>query len=182
VDPFAALAAALVDRGARFVVIGAWGANYYAQTGSVVFETRDRDLFLPPDPDNLLSTWSACEAAGLSLWSGSEPAFAPSELRRGRPLDVPRDRWLAEQIAKRRLVIRATDGKGLDVDLTLVMAGFDFETVWRERRVFVDSGVDIPVARLRHIVESKAAAGRVKDRLFLATHAEALRDLLGPEG
>jgi hypothetical protein len=170
VDPFAALAAALVDRGVRFVVIGAWGANYYAQTGSVVFETRDRDLFLPPDPDNLLSTWSACEAAGLSLWSGSEP------------LDIPRDRWLAEQIAKRRLVIRATDGKGLDVDLTLVMAGFDFETVWRERRVFVDSGVDIPVARLRHIVESKAAAGRVKDRLFLATHAEALRDLLGPEG
>jgi len=37
---------------------------------------------------------------------------------------------------------------------------------------------DVPVARLRHIVESKAAAGRPKDRLFLATHEEALRDLL----
>jgi hypothetical protein len=34
-----------------------------------------------------------------------------------------------------------------------------------------------PRARLRHIVESKAAAGRDKDRLFLATHEEALRQL-----
>jgi hypothetical protein len=30
-------------------------------------------------------------------------------------------------------------------------------------------------------MESKAAAGRDKDRLFLATHADALRELLGSE-
>jgi hypothetical protein len=167
VDPFTSLARALLERAVRFVVIGAWGANYYAQAGSVVFETRDRDLFLPSDPDSLLNAWSACEAAGLSLWAEAEP------------LDMPRDRWLAEQIVKRRALVRATDGRGLDVDLTLVMAGFDFETVWQERRVFVVDDVEIPVARLRHIVESKAAAGRDKDRLFLATHADALRALLG---
>lgn len=168
-DPFSALTRALTESGARFVVIGAWGANYYAQAGSVVFETRDRDLFLPPDPGNLLRAWSACETVGFSLWAESDP------------LDIPRDRWLAEQIVERKALVRATDGRGLDVDLTLVMAGFDFETVWRERRTFVADGVEVPVARLRHIVESKAAAGRVKDRLFLATHAEALRDLLGRE-
>jgi hypothetical protein len=39
-------------------------------------------------------------------------------------------------------------------------------------------GVEVPVARLRHIVDSKAAVGRPKDRLFLATHEEALRHLL----
>jgi hypothetical protein len=60
------------------------------------------------------------------------------------------------------------------------MAGFDFETVWNERRLFIVDAVEIPVARLAHIVESKAAAGREKDRLFLATHADALRQLLGP--
>jgi hypothetical protein len=167
VDPFAALARALLERSVRFVVIGAWGANYYAQAGSVVFETRDRDLFMPPNPDDLLNAWRACEAGGFSLWSGSEP------------LDVPRDRWLAERIAERRALVRATDGRGLEIDLTLTMAGFDFETVWRERQFFVVDNVEIPVARLRHIVESKAAAGRDKDRLFLATHAEALRNLLG---
>ncbi|MGH9312897.1 MAG: hypothetical protein ACRD1S_06825 [Vicinamibacterales bacterium] len=156
----------LGERGVRFVVIGVAGTNYYAHAANVIFTTQDYDLFLSLNPDNLLSAWGACETVGLSLWTESEP------------LDMPRDRWLAEQIVKRRAVVRASDGRGLDVDLTLVMPGFDFETVWSERRVFVVDGADIPVARLRHIVESKAAAGRDKDRLFLATHAEALRDLL----
>ena len=35
----------------------------------------------------------------------------------------------------------------------------------------------VPVASLKDIVVSKAAAGRPKDRLFLATHEEALREL-----
>ncbi len=169
VEGFHDLIRALSQRLVRFVVIGVAGTNYYAHAASVIFTTQDYDLFLAPDPDNLLSAWGACETVGLSLWSGSEP------------LDRPRDRGLAEQIVKRRMVVRATDGRGLDVDLTLVMAGCDFETVWRERREFVVDEVKIPVARLRHIVESKAAAGRDKDRLFLATHAEALRDLLGRE-
>ena len=169
VEGFPDLIRLLGERQVRFVVIGVAGGNYYAHAANVIFTTQDYDLFLAPDPENLLSAWGVCETVGLSLWSGSEP------------LDMPRDRWLAEQVVKRRLVVRATDGRGLDVDLTLVMAGFDFETVWKERRVFVVEGVDIPVARLRHIVESKAAAGRDKDRLFLATHAEALRDLLGRE-
>jgi predicted nucleotidyltransferase len=169
VEGFHDLIRVLGERQVRFVVIGVAGGNYYAHAASVIFTTQDYDLFLAPDPDNLLSAWGACETVGLSLWSGSES------------LDIPRDRWLAEQIVKRRAAVRATDGHGLDVDLSLVMAGFDFETVWRDRRAFVVDGVDIPVARLRHIVESKAAAGRDKDRLFLATHAEALRDLLGRE-
>jgi len=38
-------------------------------------------------------------------------------------------------------------------------------------------GVAIPVARLRHIVQSKTLLGRDKDRLFLATHADALERL-----
>jgi hypothetical protein len=69
----------------------------------------------------------------------------------------------------------------LRVDLSLVMAGFDFDTAWRARREFVVDGVAIPVASIEHIVESKARAGRPKDRLFLATYEDALRQLL-PRG
>ena len=58
------------------------------------------------------------------------------------------------------------------------MKGFEFETVWRERRPFVVDAVEIPTARLLHIVQSKHAAGRDKDRLFLATHKDALEQLL----
>jgi hypothetical protein len=114
----------------------------------------------------VLRAWRACESAGFSQSAGQEP------------LDLPRDRALAEQIVGRRTQVSATYGQGLDVDITLVMAGFTFDEVWSERRVFLVEDVELPVARLLHIVQSKSAAGREKDRLFLATHAEALKDLL----
>jgi hypothetical protein len=170
VDPFLPLVQALAARDVRYVVIGVWGANYYAESASATFRTEDRDLFLPTDADNLVKCWTACEAAGLELWSGAEP------------LDAPRDLVLAERVVERRAAVRATDRRGLDVDLTLVMAGFDFDAVWNERRTFTVNSVTVPVARLLHIVTSKHAAGRDKDRLFLATHREALEQLLRRKG
>jgi len=89
--------------------------------------------------------------------------------------------WLAERVIARRAAVKATDRSELEVDLTLVMAGFDFEAVWNERRTFVVDAVEIPVARLIHIVTSKHTVGRDKDRLFLATHREALEELLRGE-
>lgn len=158
---------ALHDRQVRFVLIGVWGANLFASEVGALFTTDDRDLFLPADPENLLRAWQACEASGLSLWSGNEP------------LDLPRDRFIADAIVARRALVRATDERELQIDLTLVMGGFEFEAVWNERRTFMVGSTEIPVARLSHIVQSKAAAGREKDRLFLATHADTLKQLLG---
>lgn len=166
---FNRLLTALQGEGVRFVVIGVWGVNYWARSAGTVFATQDRDLFLPTDPDNEWKAWRACEAAGLELWCG------------GEPLDMPRDRVLAEQVVSRHALVRASAPGGLDVDLTLVMAGFDFESVWKERRIFRVEGIDVPVARLTHIVKSKAEAGRPKDRLFLATHEAALREMLGTD-
>lgn len=165
-DPFVELAKRLSEVGVRFALIGVWGANFYARSGATLFTTEDYDLFLPPDPDRELKAWEVCRALGFELTSG------------GEPLGAPLDRWLAEKVMERKGLVRAINGEGMQVDLTLLMAGFDFETVWSERRVFLVEGVEIPVARLAHIVASKAAAGREKDRLFLATHEEALRALL----
>ncbi|MEQ1911563.1 MAG: hypothetical protein ABMA15_22290 [Vicinamibacterales bacterium] len=100
---------------------------------------------------------------------------------RDEPLDRPRDRRLAERVVDRRALTRATAPDVL-FDLALVMAGFDFETVWEERRIFRLDDVDVPVARLLHIIQSKHAAGRDKDKLFLAIHREALEQLLEREG
>jgi hypothetical protein len=163
---FAPLARALGERGVRWVLIGVWGANLHAHGAGVVFTTQDRDVLLPPDAPNLLRAWQACEAAGLEI----------------RAAGGPRDLALAEQVVLRSASTWATDGAELQVDLSLSMAGFAFDAVWRERVTFALEDVEIPVARLAHIVASKAAAGRAKDRLFLATHAEALKELLGPEG
>jgi hypothetical protein len=145
------------------------GANYWARSGHTVFTTLDFDLFLPADPGNALKAWQSAEACGLDLFSGDEP------------LDRPRDLFLAERIVERGALVRATDGRGFDVDFSLVMAGFDFETVFARQRTFLAEGVPIRVARLSDIVASKAAAGREKDRLFLASHAEALRALIEGE-
>ncbi len=169
-DPLAEISRALRQRSVRFVLIGVAGANLYAESGSTIFTTEDYDLFLPLDPDNLVAAWSACDTVGLDLWSRDEP------------LERPRDRWLAERIIGHRATIRATRRHEVQVDLTLVMEGLDFETVWAERRVFRLEQEEVPVARLLHIITSKHAAGRDKDRLFLATHREALEQLLKREG
>lgn len=105
-------------------------------------------------------------------------------------MDDPREDQLARAVVDRRALTRVSDGAKLDVDLSLVMTGFTFEQVYSVCRAFVVGSVEIPVAKLSHILESKAKAGRAKDRLFLATHADALRRLLaddakptcGPEG
>ena len=149
-------------------MIGVSGANLYGPAGQAVFSTDDFDLFLPLDPDNLVKAWAACEELGLDLWLGDEP------------LDTPRDRWLAERIVERRALTRGTGPEDLQVDLTLVMKGFEFEAIWPERRSFLIEGVEISTARLLHIVMSKQAAGRLKDQLFLTTHKDALEQLLKP--
>jgi hypothetical protein len=165
-DALEPLADALNLAGARYVLIGVSGVNCYALDAGSVFSTQDRDIFLPLDPENLLSVWQACDGLRLRLLVGREP------------LDSPRDHLLAERVVSGRTLIRATDDGALAVDLTLVMAGFEFDEVWRERRIFRMGQTDIPVARLEHIVRSKHAAGRDKDRLFLATHRDALEQML----
>ncbi len=164
--PLPPLARARADRSVRYVLIGVSGANLYGPGGQAVFTTDDIDLFLPAQPDNLVEAWSACEEAHLELWLSDEP------------LDRPRDRWLAERIVERSALTRATGPDDLMVDLTLVMKGFDFEHVWDEKRTFMIEGVPVPTARLLHIVTSKQAAGRPKDQYFLATHLDALEQLL----
>ena len=165
-DPFASLAQSLANRKVRYLLIGVSGANLYAPVGGGRFVTDDYDLFLPSDPENLVQAWAACDDAHLELWLSDEP------------LDRPRDRWLAERIVERRALTRVTGPDDLKVDFTLVMKGFEFDSVWNERHVFRAEGVEIPTARLLHIVTSKQAAGRQKDQLFLATHKDALEQLL----
>jgi hypothetical protein len=106
---------------------------------------KDRDLFLPLDPDNELRAWRAAESGGLTLWLGDEP------------LGEPKDRFLGERIVEYRMLVTGTLGD-LTVDFTKVMAGFDFETANADHHVFRAEGVDIPVARLEHIIKSKRCA------------------------
>ncbi|MFY9344967.1 MAG: hypothetical protein WAT39_20915 [Planctomycetota bacterium] len=160
-DVLRALAAARV----RFLISGVWGVNYYVV--GPMFATRDQDLFLPRDAENLLNAWRACEQLGLALTANDEP------------LDQPRDEVLAAAVVRTRSLTSASDGGLLHVDFSLVMGDFDFDTIWPRRRSFLTEGASSPVASLADILAAKRTADRPKDRLFLATHAEQLRKLLG---
>jgi hypothetical protein len=165
-DSFAELVQALERAGTRFVVIGVAGANYHALAGQTLFATQDFDLFLPADAGNELAALEICKRSSFELTANDEP------------LEEPLDLDLAERIVANLATIRCWRADGLEVDLNLVMAGFDFDEVWSQRVLFTVEGVSIPVARLEHIVRSKRTAGRVKDRLFLEAHRDELERLM----
>lgn len=162
---FTAVMHALHDDGVRFVVVGVWGANLYA--GNALFLTRDQELFLPFDPQNLLRAWRCCERLGLDL------------LRDEEPLHHPRGAELAAATVRTRSPTHATDHGPLHLDLSLVMGAFEFPDVAARRRVFVVDGAPTPVASLDDIVAAKQVANRPADRLFVASHAHELRRLVG---
>jgi predicted nucleotidyltransferase len=164
-DPFANVVSALQSRGVRFVITGVWGANYFA--GGQLFVTQDQDLFLPEEASNLLAAWVALTDLGLELFANDEP------------LDFPRDLDLANAVVASRSLTCATDHELLRIDLSMVMSGHEFASVWSRRKSFLVEGVTMPVADLADIVTAKRNANRPKDRMFLATHAEMLRRLLG---
>ena len=162
---FAAVVASLHARQVRFTLIGVWGANFHTVDASALFDTPDYDLFLPLDPDNLLRACQVAQALGLGLRTD------------GGLLDAPRDADQARAVVDQHAVTHAT-ASAMAINLRLNMAAFAFEPVWEERRTFLLEGVEIPVARLSHIIRSKAATNRETDRHFLATHAEVLRQML----
>ena len=166
-DPFTAFAGALSAAGVRYLVIGV-GELLRAGRQRNVHDPR-REFFLPADSDNLFEAWRVCETNGFRLFMGSEP------------FDETHDGAFARTVVGRLAFTCASDGAATDVDLSLVISGFDFEEVWSARRSLEVEGVAIPVAKVSHIVASEATAGREKDRLFLATHREALQHLLSDD-
>src|SRR2546430_13554845 len=96
-DPFLRLARALRRSGVRFVVIGLSGINLHARSPSEVFATQDRDLFVPPDPDDALAACRVSERLALELCCGPEP------------LGRPRERFPADGVIAHRAPGRATD-------------------------------------------------------------------------
>jgi len=168
-NAFADACRALVRDGVRFVVIGVWGANYYARTAGATLVTLDLDAFLPLDANNLVLAWKACESVGCTLWAGDEPLGPPT-------LE------LAGAVVAHRALTTAVGDTGAEIDLTLTMTGFSFAEVDAAKVSFVVDGVNVPVARLTHILRSKMLAGRAKDQLFLTSHRELLDRLLRREG
>jgi len=154
----------------RYLVIGVGGADIHAETVGARFLTKDLDIFLPRDPDNLLRCWQACERAGFTLWTGRDP------------LDSPRDLWLARRVVEFKSLTTARAEDALPTDLTFLMGEFEFEDVWLRRTWAYPDGAGAELARMSDIVESKRQANRDKDRDFLARNRAVIDRILADEG
>ncbi len=118
----------LVRANVRFLVIGVTGVNFYVIRKHVPFNTGDCDVFLPLDPENLLACWQVMEPLGFEFTS------------HGEPLEIPLDLWLARRVVERRAVVQALGPGDLRLDLTLMMRGFYFDSLWAERRTSLSKG------------------------------------------
>jgi hypothetical protein len=168
VDVYAEACSLLEEADVRYLVIGVMGINLHSTRGAAIALTEDCDLLLPPEPEPHRRAAAALAGAGFLLEAGGEPL-------------VGNDAVVLAGIVNARARVRATKDLST-VDLTLQAAGLDFDDLWpRHTRRRLD-GTAVRVAPLQDIVRSKMLANRLKDRLFLATYADRLAELMREEG
>jgi hypothetical protein len=141
---------AIHHSGADYAWIGLGAAAVY---GSKLV-SYDFDFFVRPDPVHLDRARTALRGVGLT-------------------------EVLGEVAATNLLVMRTTvtftdPYGGPAVDLLTEISGPSFDEVWRDASVKEVHGQAVRVASLRHIIESKRAADREKDRYALKRIAEDL--------
>ena len=163
VHPYVRACRNLEKAGVRYVIVGAFGVDLYARDAGCVINTQDCDLLLPPDPAGLSRAIAVLKKLGYSLEAGGEPVDQDLDLIRG--------------IVRALGCVRAVK-KSARIDLPLEIAGCRFESLWKRQRRVKVGGVTLRVAPLRDILRSKKLADRPKDRLFLATFEDALKQLL----
>lgn len=134
------------SRKVRYLLIGGYAVSLHSQPRS----TKDLDLLISPDADNVKALYAALAEFGAPL-AGMIPAdFMESGtfFRMGVP--------------------------PLMVDILPAIPGVDFESAWNRRadmEIDPDNGLRVPVISRRDLIAAKLAAARPQDLI----DAEALR-------
>jgi len=136
-EDFRDLLHALLDTGARFLVIGAHAMAVHG----VPRATGDLDLWIDKDPANAQRVWDAL-------------------LRFGAPV---RDIGLSRADLEAPGVIVQIGLPPRRVDLMTEVSGLDFEEAWRNRETHAVGPRSIPVLCRGDLVRNKRAIGRTKD-------------------
>jgi hypothetical protein len=136
--------------GADYVWIGMNAAGAYGATLS----STDFDFFIRPETEHLDRARDVFRTIGMSeSWA----KVTSANLLAGEVTDTFSD----------------SDG-GPSVDLMVAVSGPTFDEVWRDHQIVEFQGQPVRIASLRHIVQSKRAANRPKDRYMLRQLEEDL--------
>jgi len=143
---------AMHESGADYVWIGMNAAGAYGATMS----STDFDFFIRPELEHLDRARRAFRKLGMrESWAKA----TSTNLLAGGVTDTFSD----------------PDG-GPSVDLIVEVSGPTFKEVWRDHQILNFQKQPVCIASLRHIVESKRAANRPKDRYMLKQLKEDLGD------
>jgi len=136
----------------------AWmGLNAAAAYGSPLV-SYDFDFFVRPEPAHLDKAREAFRKLGMDE---SLPQVSSGNV-----------------IAAEATVTLADPYGGPTVDLMTHISGPTFEEVWRDHKHIAFEGILVRIASLEHIIASKRAANREKDRYVLKRLQQELGDQL----
>ena len=136
-DDFRDLLAALLEAGARFLVVGAHAMAVHG----VPRATGDLDVWIAADSANVQHVWSALLRFG-----------APVAASGVRPVDLTR----ADNVVQIGLPPRR-------IDLLTSITGVGFDEAWHARVTHQVAGLAIPFLGRVDLVRNKRATGRAKD-------------------
>lgn len=136
-EDFRDMLAALLEAGARFMVVGAYAMAVHG----VPRATGDLDIWVFPEPGNAERAWAALLRFGApvrSIGVSREDLAIP-----GTVIQIG--------VAPRR------------IDLLTEISGVDFEAAWASRVTHAVGSLQVPFLGRDALVENKRAAGRPKD-------------------
>lgn len=166
-NPYIQACRALGQARVRYLIVGVFGINLYAEEAAEVMTTADCDLLLLADAAVLSKAIKTLRRLGFEIEAEREPL-------------VDEDAEVIGNIVRARANVRA-HRRGTQIDLPLEIAGCSFESMWNRRRRLRVEGVPVHAAPLTDLVRSKELANRPKDRLFLETFRSTLKEMLGQE-
>jgi len=133
---FVDLLAAFADAEVRYLVIGGYAVGFHDRPRA----TKDLDLLLADDPDNVERTCRALDAFGAAQTTIEAVRHAASD-------EVV---WFGVPPIR--------------VDLLKSAPGIDFNVAFERRVIMEESGVSLPVVSLDDLISMKKAADRDQDR------------------
>lgn len=145
-EDFRDLLAALLETGARFLVVGAHAMAVHG----VPRATGDLDVWIHGDAGNAHRVWAALLRFGAPMAS---VGVAREDLTR------------ADQVVQIGLPPRR-------IDLLTSITGVEFEDAWAERVTHEVEGLAVPFLGRAALIRNKRATGRTKDRADLEALGE----------
>ena len=128
---------ALVEHGARFLVVGAHSLAVHGLPRA----TGDLDIWIEPTPDNADRAWAALIVFGAPV---EALGFSSSDL-------TATNRVLQVGLPPRR------------IDLLTGITGVEIDAAWATRVTHEVDGIPVPFLGREALVQNKRAAGRLKD-------------------